>query len=171
MCRFILDRCRLVIGNEKGEIFFLDYIVGKNIIKSRNDPIKAHNKSIWKLFFNKERKYAISCCKDDFTIIFWDPFNMERLEEFTFAENQMIKGVFWNQEKEEILISAGKNQVFFLEWRNNEHQIRRVYESESNFGFNELVYLTSNELSVIVVYTVDKINGQKNSFFVKFIYL
>jgi len=81
----------------------------------------------------------------------------------------MIKGFFWNQEREEILISTGNNQIFFLEWHNNEHQIRRIYESEQAFGYNEMVFLSVNDLKVLVVYTNER-RGMKNSYFIKYIY-
>ena len=170
------ERCRLVIGNEKGEIYFCDYLNGKNI-RSRKEPIRAHSKGVWKLVFNQTRKYVISCCKDDNTIIFWDPYNMERLEEFTFSESKMIKGFFWSQTHEQILISTGNNQVFFLEWQNSEHEIKKIYESELFYGFNELVFLHSGDLQVLVVYTNEKKNVVKKtnnnmeaSYFLKYIY-
>jgi len=167
------ERCRLVIGNEKGEIYFCDYVIGKNI-RSRKEPIRAHSRSIWKLVFNQTRKYVISCCKDDNTIIFWDPYNMERLEEFTFSESKMIKGFFWNQTYEQILISTGNNQIFFLEWHNNEHEIKKIYESESFFGFNELVFLSGAEMQVLIVYTNERKvlgkNNSENNYFIKYIY-
>lgn len=171
------EKCKVMVSTEKGTILFFDYLIlnGKAYIKSKKDPIQAHSKSIYKLLLIKKNNNVISCCKEENKLIVWNPLTMEKLQELIFNEGKTVKGIVYNENLNNFIITSGINKIWIMKQNENKLEIEGIIEKDENLLINEVSQLENKEFNLIITSACERKNsgkkGMENSYILKYIFV